>query len=310
MRIALASSSTVAIPILNWLLKKGFAPTIITAPDKPTGRGQILSANDFAIHCQNLGISPLKPATDEELNSLITSEEVELVVTVAYGKLIKKQQLTLPKYGWINVHFSLLPRWRGAAPVQFALLSGDEITGITVFQLEEGMDTGPIYSQDEFPIPTHSTSGNVLEKLSEKAVFTLEKALEKIALNVPPTPQATKGVTYAPKITKLQGKIDWSQSAENIVRHIHAFNPWPLGWTTLEGKRFVITSAQIANLEESFADTRKPNIGEIYVKERIYVACSDGFIELLRVKPEGKREMSSVEWLRGIHNSVAIQLGT
>ncbi len=310
MKIALASSSQVAIPILEWMLAEGLTPTLISSPDKPTGRGRELSANLFTQHCRKLGLNVFSPATDEEIRELIKLEGIELVVTVAYGKLIKKEELSMPKHGWINVHFSLLPQWRGAAPVQYAILNGDAQTGVTVFKLDVGMDTGPVYTQDVFPISGDATAESLLLKLSQAAVSTLERAIQMINKGVLPNPQPADQISYAPKISKSDGEINWHDSALNIDRKIRAFTPWPNAWTKLHGKRIVITSAKICANSELRNGVETQDVGQVINHEGVFVSCGNGWLEIVRVKPEGKREMSSAEWIRGLQQQEDIKFGS
>ena len=310
MKIALASSSQVAIPILEWMLAEGLTPTLISSPDKPTGRGRELSANLFTQHCRKLGLDVLAPATDEEIRELINLQGIELVVTVAYGKLIKKTELSAPKHGWINVHFSLLPQWRGAAPVQYAILNGDAKTGVTVFKLDVGMDTGPVYTQDEFPISGDTTAESLLMELSQAAVFTLERAIQMIKKGVLPNPQPTNQISYAPKISKSDGEINWQDSALDLDRKIRAFTPWPNAWTTLRGKRIVITAAKICESTEARSGVEIHDVGQVINRDGVFVSCGNGWLEIVRVKPEGKREMSSAEWVRGLQQQEHIKFGS
>ena len=146
---------------------------VITSPDKPSGRGQKLSENEFAQFCSKLNLPVFKPASHTELNEMLSLQKPDLVITVAYGRLIKKAELQIPKYGWLNIHFSLLPRWRGAAPVQYAILNGDQDTGVTVFKLDEGMDTGPIYSQSVYKLLGKESTQELLEVLSSNANYPI-----------------------------------------------------------------------------------------------------------------------------------------
>lgn len=224
--------------------------------------------------------------------------KADIVVTIAYGRLIKSAELAIPKFGWLNVHFSLLPRWRGAAPVQYAIWNGDKETGVTVFKLDEGLDTGPVYSMRKLEIANEDNTETLLEKLTGVADSAIDEALEKIIQGVPPIPQTSEMHTLAPKISKTQGKIDWHSSSIEIARQIRALHPWPGCWSTFAQQRVQICQARPS---ESILDNGH-YVGSIQHGEKISVKCGTGSLELLTVKPEGKREMTAEEWARGIHD--------
>ena len=182
MKILVASSSPLAKELLNHIKNSDHQLLGgISSPDRESGRGQSVSSNDFASYCQEIGVTCYKPSTNEELAEILQKTQVELVITLAYGRLIKTNELQIPKYGWLNVHFSLLPRWRGAAPVQRAIAAGDEQSGVTVFQLEQGLDTGPIYSTLSYRLNDRSRSDEVLKDLSALCIKPVNQALIMIA---------------------------------------------------------------------------------------------------------------------------------
>lgn len=303
MRILVASSSEVGIPILNHLMKEYDVIGVITSPDKPKGRGRELSANHFATHSNLIRVKTFKPSNNRELNDLLVQTSPDVVVTVAYGKLIKVPELTIPRYGWLNIHFSLLPRWRGAAPVQYAIINGDETTGVTVFKLDEGMDTGPIYSQSSYVMKGDETTPVLLERLTNQAFQTIDDALWKISKGEQPLPQIELGSSLAPKITKQDGKLDWSNNAVQILRFIRAFNPWPGAWTEFANNRIQILRA------ETVKSAAHLEPGQIEITDRVLVGTGVGILELIDVKPEGKRLMSAQEWARGIHEKSNLRFG-
>jgi methionyl-tRNA formyltransferase len=210
--------------------------------------------------------------------------------------LIKANELQKPKFGWLNVHFSLLPRWRGASPVQRAIAAGDRETGITVFKLEEGLDTGPIYSTIDYPLDSKSRSDQVLNHLASLSIKPVNEALKMIEDGQSPTAQSGYGVTLAPKILKSEGRIDWSQDSKEIEARIRAFHPWPGAYTLINGRRISVIEGQVRE--------NKGVAGEIISIEPLIVASGSSSLEILRVKPENKKEMSSVEWLRGARISL------
>ncbi len=292
MKILVASSSPLAKELLNHInnsehqLLGG-----ISSPDRASGRGQSVSSNDFASYCQEIGVTCYKPSTNEELADILQKTQAELVITLAYGRLIKTSELQIPKHGWLNVHFSLLPRWRGAAPVQRAIAAGDEQSGVTVFKLEQGLDTGPIYSTLSYPLNDGSRSDEVLKDLSSLCIQPVNQALIMIAAGEPATTQESEGVMLAPKILKSEGRIDWNRDSKMLDRQIRAFQPWPGAYTSLNGTRIEIIEAIVSETDGA--------AGEVISVNPLLVGTGSGSLEIIRVKPENKREMSSSDWLRG-----------
>lgn len=292
MKVLLASSSLLAIHPLRFLLESNHDLVgVITMPDAPQGRGRTMMENEFAIESQGCGLKVFKPTNSDELLDVLTETSVDLVVTIAYGRLIRPRELSKPKHGWLNIHFSLLPRWRGAAPAQRAIEAGDSKSGITVFRLDEGLDTGPIYAQAEYVLRGDEDSSTLLTELSQLSVQPLKHALEMISEGNEPVTQSTIGVTHAPKLSKAEGRIDWNLEASIIERKIRACSPWPIAWTELEGQRISIIKAKFND------EVLQP--GHIVMDERLIVGCGENSLEILTLKPEGKREMSATEWLRG-----------
>ena len=292
MKILVASSSPLAKELLNHIKNSDHQLLGgISSPDRASGRGQSVSSNDFASYCQEIGVTCYKSSTNEELADILQKTQAELVITLAYGRLIKTSELQIPKHGWLNVHFSLLPRWRGAAPVQRAIAAGDEQSGVTVFKLEEGLDTGPIYSTLSYPLNDRSRSDEVLKDLSSLCIQPVNQALIMIAAGEPATAQESEGVTLAPKILKSEGRIDWNRNSKMIDMQIRAFQPWPGAYTSLNGTRIEIIEAIVSETAGA--------AGEVISVNPLLVGTGSGSLEIIRVKPENKREMSSSDWLRG-----------
>ena len=297
MKILLASSSHLGIDLLKYLQNSEHQLLgAISSPDQASGRGQSISSNEFAAHCHGSDVLCYKPGSDQKLSEVLQQTQAELVITLAYGRLIKANELQMPKFGWLNVHFSLLPRWRGASPVQRAIAAGDRETGITVFKLEEGLDTGPIYSTINYALDSKSRSGQVLNHLAILSIKPVNEALKMIEDGQRPTVQRGDGVTLAPKILKSEGRIDWSQDSKEIEARIRAFHPWPGAYTLINGKRISVIEGQVRE--------NKGVAGEIISLEPLIVASGSSSLEILRVKAENKKEMSSVEWLRGARISL------
>ena len=297
MKILLASSSHLGIDLLEHLQNSDHQILgAISSPDQARGRGQSVGSNEFSAHCQRIDIDCYKPGSDQQLSEVLQQTQAELVITLAYGRLIKANELQMPKFGWLNVHFSLLPRWRGASPVQRAIAARDRETGITVFKLEEGLDTGPIYSTINYALDNKSRSDQVLNHLASLSIKPVNEALKMIEDGQRPTAQSGDGVTPAPKILKSEGRIDWSQDSKEIEARIRAFHPWPGAYTLINGKRIGVIEGQVRD--------NRGVAGEIISLEPLIVASGSSSLEILRVKPENKKEMSSGEWLRGARISL------
>lgn len=292
MRLGVAATPEVAIPTLNWLLDSEHElALVITQPDKPAGRGRNLKQSEVAEWAVEHKIEVIKPETSEDLK--VHLENIDCVVTIGYGVLLPQSILDIPKFGFINLHFSLLPAYRGAAPVQRALQNGDSISGVSVFQLEKGMDTGPIYSTISIQIEPQWRSAELLSVLSKLGPKAVEKALQMIERGESPTPQ-TGDSSIAPKISKLEAQIDFRKDSTTIVNHIRAFTYEPGAWCFWKGEPFKITNA-ISVMDVALSE------GAISVDaKKVLVGCAENSaIELLTVTPSGKKEMSAIEWARG-----------
>ena len=306
MKVVVASSSPVAIPLISALNASSTHQLIglLTNPDKATGRGMHVVANELATWAESLGLNVQKPENNDELKKVIENIKPEIVITIAYGRIIPLDLLELPKSGWINVHFSLLPRWRGAAPVQWAILNGDKQTGITVFKLDKGMDTGPVYLEQVTPINDNENSDELLKRLSQIGSDLVIKSLELISDGVIPKPQASNGITLAPKISKNDGKIDWQQSSNQVVNRFRALSSNPGVWSLLGELRIKID----ALVASSFVDQIKP--ADVVINgERLFVGVLDGVIEILILTPAGRSQMSAAEFIRGLPSKQGLQLG-
>lgn len=309
MKILFASSagvgSVVFKGVIDLLPAQHQIVGLITSPDKAAGRGRELRPNPFLQAIGPTQLPIFKPGSHMELNQCLKEISPDLVVTVAYGRLIKSTELTLPRSGWLNLHFSLLPHWRGAAPVQYAIWNGDEITGVTVFKLDEGLDTGPIYTQKPLKIEDTDTTADLLEKLAQLGVAAVIEAISMVDENVTPLPQAPEPTTLAPKIDKKSGEIDWNSPAEELLRKIRAFTPWPGTWSYFRDTKLAIMSAKKSSVE---IESLRP--GQIIVGENVFVGTGQGALELIKVKAEGKKEMSAIEWARGIQNREALSFAS
>jgi methionyl-tRNA formyltransferase len=292
MKVVLASSSEIAAPIMDELLNSQHDLVCgISMPDKPTGRGQTLQPNEFSLLCKSKNVRLHTPASRKELHELLSAIAPDVVITIAYGRLIKSEELKIPRHGWLNIHFSLLPRWRGAAPVQRTIEHGDSESGISIFRLDEGMDTGPIFYSERIPLIGEETFGSLLSKLSRLAAPATLKVLEMLARGDRPTPQVNSDITLAPKLTKDEARIDWKKGAIEIERQIRAMNPWPVAWTKIDEERISILKSRVSELVG--------DPGKILSISPLIVGCGESSLMVEIVKPAGKREMSAAEWIRG-----------
>jgi methionyl-tRNA formyltransferase len=291
LRIAVAATPEVAIDSLNALQGSGFdLAFVITQPDRPAGRGQELSRSAVSAWADGAGIECHKPESKEAFLKLAST--VDLMITIGYGRILTLDELTAPTNGSINLHFSLLPRWRGAAPVQRSIEAGDSVTGVTIFQLDEGMDTGPIYLMKRFALDDDITSDELFTELAELGSVALLESLEMIQSEVKPTPQSSIDVTKAAKITKAEAQINWSDEAIEISRKIRAFTSSPGAWTTLRGSSIKIDTPVIEEL------TLKP--GEIfYQNKKLLVGTSSTAISIGFVTPQGKSRTAVQSWVNG-----------
>ena len=293
MRIGVAATPAVALPSLNWLLDSEHdLVTTISMPDKPSGRGRVLTPSIVAQWSQEHGIACLKPPHSDELIGHI--ENLDLVITIGYGVILPVKILSLPKHGFINLHFSLLPKYRGAAPVQRALTHGESVTGVTVFALDKGMDTGPIYVSQSSPIDPSWRASELLEVLSQMGPKVLADTCAMIERNESPMIQSGES-SLAPKISVEEAQLNFNSSARAISNNVRAFYPSPSAWTLFRGEKMKIS--RTGNILTS-SDLK---CGEIRVDvNSVTVGCAKNeSIEIVELTPAGKNEMKASDWARG-----------
>jgi len=290
-RLAVAATPGVAIPTLDAILESEHElVAVITQPDRAAGRGKELRESHVGQWANNRGIPLLKPIESKEILDLAKS--VDCVLTVGYGVLLPIDLISIPKFGFLNLHFSLLPQWRGAAPVQRAIQAGDPISGVTVFQLDQGMDTGPIYIQKSFDVPDGFRSADLFESLSILGAGAVLETLSLMASGAKPQPQLPNGSSKANKISKEEARINWNRTNLEILRDIRAFFPSPICWTHFRGEVIRIESAQMS--------VARITPGVLKVEEgRVLVGTGEGSVEILRVIPAGKRPLEAGAWLNG-----------
>ncbi|TDC37057.1 methionyl-tRNA formyltransferase [Micromonospora sp. 15K316] len=298
MRVIFAGTPAVAVPSLAAVAaSRHELVAVVTRPDAPAGRGRGVSRSAVGAWADEHGIEVLTPARPREPEFLDRLRDLapECVPVVAYGALVPPAALEIPRHGWVNLHFSLLPAWRGAAPVQHAVLHGDELTGASVFQLEEGLDTGPVYGTLTDEIRPTDTSGDLLERLAESGAGLLVAVLDAIADGTARAqPQPADGVSLAPKVTVDDARVRWTDPAFAVDRRIRACTPSPGPWSTFRGER--IKLGPVAPVSDG--PGLKP--GELLVeKSRVLVGTATTPIRLGEVRAAGKRAMPATDWARG-----------
>lgn len=313
MRIVFCGTPEVAVPALDALVASDHeVVAVVTRPDAPSGRGKRLTASPVALRAEELALEVLKPQRprDEDFVARLTEIAPDCCPVVAYGALLPQRVLDIPRHGFVNLHFSVLPRWRGAAPVQHAVLAGDAETGATTFRLVLELDAGPTYGVITEPIGPADTSGDLLTRLSYAGSALLVETLDAVAAGVEPVVQPDAGVTLAPKISVEDAKIDWTRSAAEIDRLVRGCQPNPGAWTTFRGERFKIVSAAPAPAVETDPAAPAVTPGELLVGRReVSVGTSDGLLRLGQVQAQGKRPMAAPDWARGLGSTVDLRFG-
>ena len=292
MRLCVAATPKVAIPTLDYLLLSNHELiSVITQPDRPSGRGQKSRESEVSQWAAQNNVTCHKPQGEQE--TLAALIDADLLLTIGYGVILPTSVISLPTHGSINLHFSLLPRWRGAAPVQRAIEAGDSVSGVTVFALDEGMDTGPIYLEKRFALDADITSDELLNELADLGVEAVAQTLTLIEQGVRPHAQSLEGATRAMKISKGDAQIDWNQSAEVISQKIRAFTSNPGAWTNFRESTLKVFTPTIT-------DFPLPP-GELLLKEKkLYIGTATFAIEIGEVQPSGKALMPASSWVNGV----------
>jgi methionyl-tRNA formyltransferase len=298
MRLIFAGTPEVALPSLAAIAdSKHELLAVLTRPDAPAGRGRHLVRSPVAAWADERGIEVLTPARPREPQFLerLAALEPECVPVVAYGALVPPAALEIPTHGWVNLHFSLLPAWRGAAPVQYAVLHGDEVTGASVFQLEAGLDTGPVYGTLVEPIGPEDTAGDLLARLARSGARLLVDVLDGIEAGaLSAVPQGTDGVSLAPKLTVEEAEVRWSEPAFAVDRRIRASTPAPGAWTRLRGER-----VKLGPVRRLASGSLPP--GQIQVeRNKVLVGTATVPVRLGEVRAAGKKPMPADAWARGV----------
>jgi methionyl-tRNA formyltransferase len=294
-RVVFMGSPDFALPTLKALTERYDVVGVVTQPDRASGRGRELKAPPVKRLALELGLPVMQP---EKLRLPEAMEQLhawapELIVVAAFGQILKKDVLELPRYGCINVHASLLPRWRGAAPINAAILHGDDETGVTIMQMDVGLDTGPMLSQRSIPLTREDTAGSVFDRLSTLgADLLLETLPEYLSGKLTPIPQPEEGVTYAPMLKKDEGQLDFAHDVHELERRVRAFNPWPGAFIDFHGAPLKVHRARVG-------------AGEVPVGHRLIyqsqpaIGALGGMLILEEVQPAGKKSMSGKAFLAG-----------
>lgn len=314
MRLLFAGTPEVAVPALEALLDSPHeVVAVLTRPDAPAGRGRRLTPSPVRQRAEEAGVPVLTPASlrDPDVQEQLAALDVDAAPVVAYGALVPREALALPRHGWVNLHFSLLPAWRGAAPVQHALLHGDDITGASTFLIEEGLDTGPVLGTLTETVRYDDTAGALLDRLARAGAGLLLATLDGLAAgHLVPVPQPTDGASHAPRLSTDDGRVRWDHPATAVDRRVRACTPAPGAWTTLpDGARLKLGPVRVVRDTPS-DDAAPPAPGEVRVtREAVVVGTGAGAVRLGQVAPAGRRMMPALDWARGARLAAGTVLG-
>jgi methionyl-tRNA formyltransferase len=312
-RLLFAGTPAVAVPSLRALLEHPVheVVAVLTRPQAPSGRGRRLTASPVAELAEQAGVEVLSPArvSDPDFLRRLAELDIDCAPVVAYGALLREPALSMPRHGWVNLHFSLLPAWRGAAPVQHALLHGDDTTGASTFLIGPGLDDGPVFGVLTERVRPTDTSGELLARLAEAGAPLLVATLDGIADgSVVPRPQPAEGVSHAPKLSVLDARIDFEQPALAVDRRIRACTPDPGAWTSFRGDRLKLGPVSVVKVDVEI--DKAPPAGELVIdKKAVLVGTLTAPLRLGTVQPPGKRPMPAADWARGLRLASGERLG-
>jgi methionyl-tRNA formyltransferase len=305
LRIAFAGTPDFSVPALKALLASGHAVVgVLTQPDRPKGRGRQIAASPVKVAALEHGLPVSQPTAlkSEAGRAELASWQPDVLVVVAYGLILPPAVLALPRLGCLNIHASLLPRWRGAAPIQRAILAGDAVTGVTIMLMDAGLDTGPMLLEKELRIARDDTGGSLHDRLATLGAAAVLEALEGHAAGtLPPVPQPAEGASYASKIEKSEALIDWARDAVEIERQVRAFNPWPVAETRLDGEQLRVFEASVApsgSVEPPMAGAQPGTLvgaGD----DALLVQCGRGRLAIRQLQRPGRRTVGAGDFIRG-----------
>jgi methionyl-tRNA formyltransferase len=307
-RLVFAGTPEVSLPALKAIVASGHVlAAVVTRPDAPAGRGRRLVASPVAEYAEELGVEVLKPPRPSDPAFLARLAEIgpDCCPVVAYGGLLPQAALDIPPRGWINLHFSVLPAWRGAAPVQHSIIAGDDVTGATTFRIVKALDAGPVYGVLTEPIGPADTAGDLLGRLAESGAKLLVDTLDGIEAGVlEAREQPADGVTFAPKLTVADARLDLTAPAQRVDRLVRGCNPAPGAWTTFRGERLKVLAVSLVAEQEPLAP------GELRTtRSSVTVGTGSHPVELVTVQPQGKKPMGAADWARGVRISSDDRLG-
>lgn len=298
LKAAFMGSPDFAVPSLRAVARACDLRVVVCQPDRPAGRGRKLTPPPVKKAAADLGLPVLQPTKmkDGTLAAALGEHDLDVAIVVAFGRILPQTILDLPRLGCINVHGSILPRWRGAAPIQRAVLAGDSETGVSIMQMDAGLDTGPVFTIARTGIGPLETSGELFTRLAEVGAETLEQFLSAFP-NVPPaTPQPQEGVTHAPPLRKEEGEMDWQRRVSDLVDHVRGMDPWPVAWTQRGEDRLKLFGA----CPSSVTRGQVPAGTVLEVDDLgVHVACLDGCVCLAELQPPGKRRMPAQAYAAG-----------
>jgi methionyl-tRNA formyltransferase len=292
-------SPAFAVPSLDALHAIARVVGVVCQPDKPAGRGLALAQQAVKVRATALALPVIQPTKlrTGEFAAWVRAQQVDVALVVAYGRILPKDVLDGPRLGCVNVHASLLPKLRGAAPVTWAVVRGETETGVTLMKLDEGMDTGPTFARVSTPIGPEESAGELGDRLARMGADAVREWLPGyIAGLCAPEPQDDAKATMAPMLEKEHGRIDWSQPARQVHDHVRGMNPWPGAFTTARGRTMKVHASHVV---DGHREAARPGEVVLADKTRVLVACGEGTVELVTVQPEGKRAMRASEWAMG-----------
>lgn len=302
-RVVFMGTPEFAVPILRRLADMYPLAGVVTQPDKPAGRGRALTPPPVKVAAEALGIPVFQPRRVREPEALafLGQWRPDLIITAAYGQILPRALLALPTHGCLNVHASLLPRWRGAAPIHRAVMAGDEETGVTLMRMVEALDAGPVLGARRTPIGPDEDTGAVHDRLAELgAALVAELVPRYLAGEITPVPQPEEGVTYAERIQPGDEWVPWHRSAADVHNHVRGLSPWPGAATLCEGERIKVwrtTRQNVLSIPPEAPGTLR------WERGRVFVACADAWLALEEVQPAGRRRMPAAAWWQGLRRT-------
>ena len=294
MRVIFMGTPDFAVPTLDALVNAGHEIVLVVAqPDRKSGRGQKLQSPPVAARAKALGLPLSQPRAirSGRFPERVKSLQADVAVVLAYGRILTRELLDAPRLGCVNVHASLLPRWRGAAPIQAAILAGDAVTGVCTQQMEEGLDTGPIFCSESMTLANDETGGSLHDKLMVMSARVAVQTLD-VMEGMSPVPQSEDGICWAPKISKSDGRVDWNEPAAALDRRVRAMSPWPGGWAEQDGGRL-----KLLEVTPTEGDGKPGEV--LSVSPDLVVACGEGALALKRVQAPGRKPVSGRDYANG-----------